>query len=139
MEITTIYQEFFFPRVKRIDAYQLFIDSSYWTNLFSNKEKGYSELSKNSEGLLYWRSFFGSKYYTPYKVVSYKKSEHILIDMRSNDFSSTLLVTIEEKQDGSLIRLDHRSFIGPKSSRCSKYFANYWKKMSQSLINPLKD
>lgn len=125
----SIYQEFTFPALPYQTMFELLERNVAWHELFASKGLDLPDFSKAPEGAISWRRFYFFTENGQYRIVSFKENQHILMDIITKNMRSTLLITIESKNDTLVLRLDHRSFVGEKSLSYLRYFTKYWKKM----------
>ncbi|MGL5720814.1 MAG: hypothetical protein ACRCY4_00215 [Brevinema sp.] len=125
----SIYQEFIFPVLPYKTMFELLESNTAWRELFASKGHELPDFSQKLEGIISWRRFHFFTETGQYSVVSYKENQHILMDIITKNMRSTLLITVESKNDTLVLRLDHRSFVGAKANSYLRYFTKYWKKM----------
>lgn len=138
-KIPSIYEELFFPNVSRKQVSLIVQNSLKWRAFVGCKgELAYPSFASGSVGHFYWKRFLFWQVQADYKIISYKAQEHLLADISTPSFRSSILLTLEEKNSGVILRLDHRSFTGSDAKGSLGFFTKYWKKMFHDLEKPLK-
>lgn len=138
-KIPSVYEELFFPKMSRRQVSSAVQNSPKWLSFVGCKgETAYPSFATGGVGHFYWKRFLFWHVQADYKVVSYKAQEHLLADISTPSFRSSILLTFEEKNNGVILRLDHRSFTGPKAGSSLGFFTKYWKSMFRDLEKALK-
>ncbi|MGL5956400.1 MAG: hypothetical protein ACRC0X_07365 [Brevinema sp.] len=125
-----IYLEQCIPNASPQDIWYHVIHSKEFQSFFV--EETFDFQQKNN-GALLWRKFMFFNVLGHYEVESYQENKHLLLKILSNNFSSLLLITIEETRDGILLRIDHRSFYGEHKNHFRQLFTKRWEKMLKNL------
>ena len=107
-----------------------FINAKEFQSLFSEEKK---EFKQGDTGLLTWKKLLFFKISATYEIESYQECMNLLMKISSPKCSSSLLITIEENRDGVLLRMDHRSFFGPKKVQYRASFLRRWEKLFKNL------
>ncbi|MGL5254433.1 MAG: hypothetical protein ACRC9L_05515 [Brevinema sp.] len=134
----SVYQEITFPALPYKTMFELLESNALWRDLFTPKGQDLPDFSQSLEGILSWRRFYFFTESGQYRIVSFKDNQHVLMDIITKNMRSTLLITIELKNDTQILRLDHRSFIGAKAPSYLRFFTKYWKKMFSLYMSDKK-
>lgn len=125
-----IYLEQTFLNEDNKSVWNRFINAKEFQSLFPEKKK---EFKQGDTGLLTWTKLLFFKVSATYEIESYQESMNLLMKISSPKCSSSLLITMEENRDGVLLRMDHRSFFGPKKIQYRSSFLRRWEKLFKNL------
>ncbi|SFB77199.1 hypothetical protein SAMN02745150_00735 [Brevinema andersonii] len=122
-----IYLELFIPNSSSQEIWNRMIQFPEWLLLFVTPEKIQYQENAKGEWILKKNIFF--KTVAQYRIISCQAPDHLLLDIHMQDFSSSILLTLEEKANGTCLHLDHRSFTGKYKNAFRKQFLKRWQKL----------
>lgn len=122
-----IYLELFIPNSSSQEIWNKMIQFPEWLLLFVTPEKIHYQENAKGEWILKKNIFF--KTVAQYRIISCQVPDHLLLDIHTQDFSSSILLTLEEKANGTCLHLDHRSFTGKYKTAFRKQFLKRWQKL----------
>ncbi|MGL4367870.1 MAG: hypothetical protein ACRCTQ_06300 [Brevinemataceae bacterium] len=127
----TLYLELLFPNKSK---------EMVWKELFSHKQikhlfsyENQISFTEDQHGQMCWKIYFFKSIKGKYSVIAYQENSHLLVDIASRNFQSTILLTLVENTAGTILRLDQRSFNGRLKNAHIRSFERFWKKLFDSL------
>lgn len=126
-----IYLEQFIAQKERKNAWDAVLSSKEFLSMFSKTEPNFEV---DHIGLIKWRNLFIFPVSGNYEIESYQEGLHLLMKVYTIDFSSSLLLTLEENQGAYLLRIDHRSFYGTHKKIHHNSFLRRWKKLMKHFV-----
>jgi len=127
-----IYFEILISNLSKSEIWQKILKSNEFHNLFINTDMD-TDFKENNRGKLLWRRLLFWKVTGQYHILSYQENMNFLIDITSLCFSSTLLFTLQDNEEGILLRIDHRSFIGKYKNIYYNSFFKRWRSLIQQF------
>ena len=130
IEILNIYLEQIILNEDRNFVWNKFITAKEFQSLFSEEK---TQFKQGDTGVLNWTHLLFFKMSGNYEIESYQENIHFLMKISSPNCSSLLLITMEENRNGVLLRIDHRSFFGPKKIQYRSFFLRHWEKFLKNF------